>query len=77
MNIPAMIQQSRMARLQSWAVGMRICVPGDEDDLTPLWATIVSIDSDYQGFTVEWDHTGFLGWQSIEDIACFQSEFQA
>lgn len=53
------------------------CVPDNLGSEAPLWATIISIDPDCRGFTVEWDVTGLLGWQSVDDIDCFQSETEA
>ena len=56
---------------------MRVCVLDNIGNDAPLWATVVSIDKDFNGFIIEWDSSGLLAWQSVDDIDCFTTEDEA
>lgn len=70
-------RENKQNRLKSWTCGVRVCVLDNVGDETPLWATVVSVDKDFKGFIIEWDKSGLLAWQSVDDIDCFTTADEA
>ena len=69
--------ERKHVRLKSWSTGMMVCVLDNIGSDAPLWATVVSIDKDFKGFIIEWDTSGLLAWQSVDDIDCFTTADEA
>ena len=68
------MRQQEMSKLKSWRVNERVYVVDEKSHEEPLWATLVDIEPDLEGFSLMWDHNGSVGRQALEDIDCFESE---
>jgi hypothetical protein len=69
-----MMRQQEMSKLKSWRVNERVYVVDEKSHEEPLWATLVDIEPDLEGFSLMWDHNGSVGRQALEDIDCFEAE---
>lgn len=68
------MRQQEMSKLKSWRVNERVYVVDEKSHEEPLWATLVDIEPDLEGFSLMWDHNGSVGRQALEDIDCFEAE---
>jgi hypothetical protein len=63
----------KILQLKSWYVGLRVKV-ADERAGDTAWATVVDIDPNFQWFVVEWDQSGFIDRESVNDIDTFDTD---
>ena len=68
------MRQQQMSKLKSWRVNERVYVVDEKSHEEPLWATLVDIEPDLEGFSLKWDHNGSVGRHALEDIGCFEAE---
>lgn len=63
----------KIERLKSWKVGQRVKVT-DERGGDTICATVVDIDDNFRWFVMEWDHSGFMDRESVNDIDTFEAD---
>lgn len=68
------MRQQQMGKLTSWRVNERIYVVDEKSHEEPLRATLVDIEPDLEGFSLNGDHNGSVGRQALADIGCFETE---
>ena len=66
------LNQRKIEQLKNWSVGQRVKV-ADERGPDIVWATFVDIDPDFRWFVVEWDQSGFIDRESVNDIDTFET----
>lgn len=67
------MRRQQMSKLKSWRVNDRVYVVDEKSREEPLWATLIDIEPDLEGFSLKWDHNGSVGRQSLEDINLFEA----
>jgi hypothetical protein len=65
--------QRKIEQLKSWIIGQRVKIT-EERGVDVAWATVVDIDSNYRWFVVEWDESGFIDRESVNDIEVFEAD---